>query len=324
MAKNYIGIDVSAKNLHISSLHLGKQTYLNIKNEVASIKTWISTLDSNSFCVFEATGVYSRNLEYLFSMGAIGFSKVTPTKIKGFMKATGKLQKTDKHDAANIREFGEKLQPELSKPIGDTDIEKARLEQSLVAFEKQIRSIDNQIHVLDHEPIDISEVRSAYVTIKETILAQKDIIQTKLEKYKSPKQEQAVKLMQTIKGIGPIVSNALATTTSCFEDYDNDKQVAKYFGLAPVEETSGTSVKRYMGINRTAVPHVRVKLFVAATSAIRYNPRSKELYNRLRSKGKPKKVAKVAVMRQLVRWAFAVVKSGMPFREDYLRQEKTA
>jgi hypothetical protein len=54
-------------------------------------------------------------------------------------------------------------------------------------------------------------------------------------------------------------------------------------------------------------------LYMAATAAIRYNPRSKELFDRLTAKGKPPKVAKVAVMHQLVCWAFAVVKSGKEY-----------
>ena len=150
------------------------------------------------------------------------------------------------------------------------------------------------------------------------------IIRLKLEQYRSVQEQQAIKLMQTIRGIGPVISNALATTISCFENYETDKQVAKYLGLTPVNERSGTSVKRSLGINRTAVPHVRAKLFVAATAAIAHNPRCAELYTRLRANGKPPKVAKVAVMRQLIRWAFAIVKSGKPFDENYQQRNKRA
>jgi transposase len=64
--------------------------------------------------------------------------------------------------------------------------------------------------------------------------------------------------------------------------------------------------------------------FKLQINAITHNPRCKELFNRLRAKGKPPKVAKVAVMRQLVRWAFAVVKSGIPYDPDYHKTTNAA
>jgi transposase len=149
MTKNYIGIDVSAKTLEISRLVSGEPKRETIKNDGESIQSWIATFEPATFCVFEATGVYSRNLEYWLSFNKVAFSKVTPTKIKGFMKANGVLQKTDRHDAVVIRQFGEKMQPEPSRPIGEVEIEKARLEHSLAALQKQFQMIDNQIHVLD-------------------------------------------------------------------------------------------------------------------------------------------------------------------------------
>ena len=46
---------------------------------------------------------------------------------------------------------------------------------------------------------------------------------------------------------------------------------------------------------------------MAARSAIRYNHACKELYERLRAKGKPYKKAIVAVMNKLVKQVFGVV-----------------
>jgi transposase len=46
----------------------------------------------------------------------------------------------------------------------------------------------------------------------------------------------------------------------------------------------------------------------------------KDLYHRLQAKGKPKKVALVAVMRKLLVLAYGVLKSGKPFDLNYQQQ----
>jgi hypothetical protein len=52
-------------------------------------------------------------------------------------------------------------------------------------------------------------------------------------------------------------------------------------------------------------------------SALRGNKACKQLYDRLRAKGKPVKVALIAVANKLIRQMFAVVKSGIPFDNDF-------
>jgi len=57
-------------------------------------------------------------------------------------------------------------------------------------------------------------------------------------------------------------------------------------------------------------------------SAIRYNLACKALYERLRAKGKPYKVALVAVMHKLVKQLFACVKKQVAF-DNHFEQKLT-
>jgi len=57
-------------------------------------------------------------------------------------------------------------------------------------------------------------------------------------------------------------------------------------------------------------------MYLCGLSAIRANRYCKEFYERLLSKGKSKKLALVAVAYKLIRQAFGVLKSGIPFRAD--------
>lgn len=313
MDTNYIGIDVGSKKLDISMLQHGKPVSAILPNTLSAINAWARELQATDHCVFEATGVYSRNLEYVLSESNLAFSKVNPSKIKGFMSASGKLQKSDPQDAQHIRQYGELFHPKPSLALKAAEVERKRLTQALMALEKQKCWLENQLHVLEQEPIAMPILSEGYEQLIQTLKEQQAVIQTRLNELATPEEEHLKKLMRTIPGIGKESANALALSTQCFEQFDTDKQVVKFLGLAPVEARSGTSVHRKLGINRTAVPHVRAILYMAATAAIRCNPRSKELYDRLRSSGKPPKVAKIAVMHQLVRWAFAVVKSGKKY-----------
>jgi transposase len=55
-----------------------------------------------------------------------------------------------------------------------------------------------------------------------------------------------------------------------------------------------------------------------AIVATRYNPLMADLYTRLLAKGKPKKLAIVAVMRKLLVIAYGVLKSEKPFDVNYV------
>ena len=75
-------------------------------------------------------------------------------------------------------------------------------------------------------------------------------------------------------------------------------QIAKLVGVAPLNRDSGLMrAKRMIAGGRRPV---RDALSVAALPAIRFDPDMKALFQRLKAKGKPGKVAIVAVMRKMI------------------------
>jgi transposase len=86
----------------------------------------------------------------------------------------------------------------------------------------------------------------------------------------------------------------------------------KLVGVAPFVRKSGTmNAPAHIAGGRAAVRNV---IYMAAITASRHNPVLKPFYERLLAAGKPVKVALVAVMRRLVVFANAVLKSGQPWR----------
>ncbi|RRD55688.1 transposase, partial [Tannerella forsythia] len=104
---------------------------------------------------------------------------------------------------------------------------------------------------------------------------------------------------------------------------DNAKQVARFIGICPTYQQSGTSVHIKGGINRNRDENLRSLLYVASWSALRANTTCKECYARLKANGKPSKVALMAVANKLIRQAFAVIKSSSPYVDGFVSAYQT-
>ncbi len=70
--------------------------------------------------------------------------------------------------------------------------------------------------------------------------------------------------------------------------------VTAYAGLAPMPRESGRTVRGHPAIGHAGNRHLRTALSMATRSAGRHNPAIKPFYNRLRTAGKPMKVARCA------------------------------
>jgi transposase len=62
---------------------------------------------------------------------------------------------------------------------------------------------------------------------------------------------------------------------------------------------------------------IRSKLFLCSFSAKKANATCAALIYRLVAKGKNKKLALIAVCNKLLKQAFAIVKSGVPYQADF-------
>ena len=62
---------------------------------------------------------------------------------------------------------------------------------------------------------------------------------------------------------------------------------------------------------------IRGKLFLCRFSAKKMNAACQALFERLVAKGKNKKLALIAVCNKLLKQAFAIVQSGVPYQADF-------
>ena len=90
-----------------------------------------------------------------------------------------------------------------------------------------------------------------------------------------------------------------------------------FFGLALCERSSGTSIKGRSYISKVGAGTVRNHLFMCSFTACIYNRQCKALYDRIVAKGKSKKLALVAVCNKLLKQAFGIAKSRLPYDADF-------
>jgi transposase len=115
-------------------------------------------------------------------------------------------------------------------------------------------------------------------------------------------------LLQSVKGVGPIVSRTLLGYLPELGRL-NRKQIAALAGLAPFNNDSGKrSGKRSIWGGRA---EVRSVLYMAAVTAIRWNEVLAAFFRRLVAAGKPKKLALTAVMRKLLICLNAMMRSHL-------------
>ncbi|MFC4666217.1 IS110 family transposase [Falsiporphyromonas endometrii] len=313
----YIGIDISKRSFTVAFSSENGSPVREYENSPKGIHKFISALSSDAVCVMEATGNYGTMLVYLLQESGFKMIVENPLKVKNFARAMMSVTKTDAIDARLLALYGERMQPSLYHVPGRELLLLKQKRTVLRQLKKQLTMSKNLWESIDVLPFVDPLVKK---TMKSTIkYLEKEIkrIEESLASYTEEIFSQQFKLLTSVKGIGATLAVALIVATGAFTSFDNSKQLTKYLGLSPTYEQSGTSVLHRGHINRNGDSELRSQLYVAAWSAVQYNPTCKALYTRLRQKGKPGKLAMIAVANKLVRIAFSVVKNNVPYDINY-------
>jgi len=315
------GIDVSKDTLDVIKLESNAQSKekAQIKNRLKQLEPWVKTLCVQScLCVVEPTGTYSSTLIYLLNKYNIKVALVSPYKSKSFMDALGVSNKTDDQAAYCLAMMGLRLDLKTYQMPSINRQKRKQLQNAHNAMMKQGQMLKNQLHALDQLPIIEQVARGAYEKTLQTIEQQiKDLEDQMAELEEDPEYRQAKTLACSVVGIGPTTAHAIILAANGFESFESNEALCKYFGLTPNSHYSGSSVRKKGRITKMGTHYVRSLLYMCTRSAIRYNQACKELYQRLRAKGKPHKVAAVAVMHKLVKQVFACVKKQVKFDNQY-------
>jgi transposase len=247
-----------------------------------------------SLVVLEATGGFETIVAAAFAGAGLPLAVVNPRQIRNFAKALGRLAKTDAVDAEVIALFAEKIGPQ-ARPVATAQ---AQALGELVARRRQVVEMigmeaNRRRRVTDKR---LAKKIERHLAFLEKELADIDAdIDTGVRAI--PAWREAEDILTSVPGVGPVTARTLIAELPELGAIDRRK-LAALVGVAPFNRDSGQwRGRRMIGGGRTSVRNV---LYMAALVAIRHNPIVRATYLRLTQRGRPKKVAIVACLRQLL------------------------
>lgn len=304
-----VGIDVSKAQL--DTAFGAEAEVVGLANDAAGISQLLERLKAlrPSLVVMEASGGYETAAATAIAAAGWRLAVVNPRQVRDFARATGRLAKTDRIDARILSTFGRAIEPQVTS-LPDED---ARALQALLLRRQQLIAMRAQEH---------QRLEHAQSVMRKNIKKHIDWLDQEIDKLdvdltaglrKSPAWRAKDELLRSLKGIGRITSGTLLVALPELGRLDR-RAIAALVGLAPFNRDSGTMRGRrsiYGGRAR-----IRTLLYMAATTAIRCNPVIRAFYERLKSRGKPHKVALVACMRKMLTILNAMIRESTPWTPE--------
>lgn len=294
----FIGIDISKSSFDICVLPEGQVAHFaNTAAGIADFISFVARLERIERLVLEPTGGYERDVVDALLAAQLPVARVNAKQVRQFARACGQLSKTDRIDAFVLADYGRRMQTKVLAPSSPGQaalvklVSRYRQVSHMIVQEKNRREkltrqadgrprawIEERLHFLLEQRQSVVDAMTACLKANAELKSKADVL-------------------MSLKGIG--------LRTACFlmaglpELGLMDKaQIAKLVGVAPLNRDSGLMRgKRVIAGGRKPV---RDALYIAAMPAIRFDPHMKALFQRLKAKGKPGKVALVAVMRKMI------------------------
>jgi len=306
----FIGIDVSKTKLDVAVRPSGERW--SVSNEEKGVSQLCQRLQSLSpqMVVLEATGGLELPVASALAVAKLPVAVVNPRQVRHFAKALNRLAKTDAIDADVIAQFAEAVKPEL-RPIADADMQRfSELLTRRRQLVEMLVSEKNRLAVATTKPV---KQRISYHLhfLKEELKS----LDQELEKEirASPLWREKDDLLQSVPGVGPVVSRVLIGELPELGSLTG-KEIAALVGVAPFNHDSGKlRGQRHIFGGRA---YVRTTLYMAAVCGTRWNPVLKRFYAKLLAAGKPAAVALTACIRKLLVILNAMVRDQRPWAPE--------
>jgi transposase len=288
----YAGIDVAKVTLQVH--FQGRQ--IEFSNTVSGVRELCShlqkTLGAHAVC--EATGGYERLLVNTLQQSQIPVSVVNPAQVRAAARAAGERAKTDRIDAQMLTDYGQRYQPKATAPA-------TKIQQRFVALTQWLQQLiaGRALAKTQAEHHQDRFVRRDHAKLMAQLDARIKAVEKEIEKLmeQDGALQERINVLDEIQGVGRRTAWMVLAHMPELGGLNRGK-VAALAGLAPWTHDSGTMKgMRCIGGGRA---QVRVALYMASLSAVRFNPILRALYQHLRARGKLAKVALTAVMRRLL------------------------
>jgi transposase len=288
----YLGADVSKATIECRLL----DQRFSITNDGAGFAQFAKRIAPHGalHVVCEATGVYHRAFVAALHQQAVPVSILNPRQVRDFARSRGLLAKTDDLDAGVLSDFGTANTPTADVP---KSLGLERL-SALLAQRDHLVTLQAEEKTRRHQITD-PWLRRQTERILGFFAREIVKLETQLRALRDAEPELRRKAERLDEAAGVDWRGALALLGYLPElGTFNRGAIAKLAGLAPLNHDSG----QYRGQRHIAGGRARVRrqLYLSTLTAVRKNSLFKTFYRNLRAKGKPAKVALIAVARKLL------------------------
>lgn len=307
-----VGIDVAKHHLDVA-IEPDHQSF-RLAHDEAGLKALAQRANQArpNLVVLEASGRLEAEAAAVLAAEGLPVVVVNPRQVRDFGRATGRLAKTDRIDAALLCAFGAAVRPEVRSLKDD----QAQALEALTARRRQLLQMlvaeKNRLHNTTAKAVR-KNLKAHIAWLERHLDRTNNDLQRQIKD--TPAWRERDDLLEGVPGVGYVTAITLISDLPELGSL-NPKQIAALAGVAPFNRDSGTwQGRRCVWGGRH---HVRTALYMATLSAIRSNPAIRPFYQRLIAAGKPPKVAITACMRKLLVILNAIVRDGTPWRHPSL------
>jgi len=300
------GVDVSKRTLD-AAVH-GASELAHVDNGDAGYSELIGWLKAREVGLvgLEATGGYERGVRQALEAAGLQVVVHQPLEVKLFAQLKRRRAKNDRLDAQLIA--AATAQVDTVRAAQDPRLQD--LAERLTAYEQITDQAAEMKTFMEHITLkDVAALLRRQIDALEQLKGQ--LLADILARIKAHADLLArFRLLRSLPGHGPVVSASLLVRMPELGQLRRG-QAASLLGVAPFDRDSG----QYKGLRFIAGGRSRPRrmLYLAALSAKRCDPGLKAFAQQLLARGKPPKVAIVAVMRKLIEAANLVLSRGQPW-----------
>ena len=320
-----IGLDISKSTLDATLVRFGTSdsfhdAFLNKPLGFKQLKKWfdakVSKEDQCLICM-EHTGHYGHKLLAYLQQFDHDTAQINPLKIKRSMGM--RREKSDKADSKVIALYGLRFQDEISVSGPPEEVflalqlllaHRKRIQEKMLSFQRQDKYLkhclsDNCAKVIIR---DLTKYRKYFT--KE--LKRND---SRIDEFidLNPALKRNSELMQSIPGIGRIISLYMILYTKNFKGIRDARKFACYSGVAPFKNESGTSVRKGTRVSFYANRKMKGLLTFGAMNAVKADPQLRAYYQKKVEEKGSKMLVLNTIRNKLVHRMYAVVKRGTPY-----------
>lgn len=314
------GIDLASEKFDVSFLNEdGRICHKIVKNSKSQIGKFLDELPENAWLVAEHTGVYGDMLLYMASARGVRVSYVSGYEIKHSSGLT--KGKSDKADAAMIRNYGERHMDKLERTEFPSEAlyKLKELHATRRILVQQRKQMYTMLKGDAKRPIHSDTAAS----IKDRIMAEQDKaiedIEEEMQRIIDNNQDlsKTSVIARSVPGIGKVTSTELIIKTDNFQRVSTARKCASLAGIAPFPNSTGKCDKGNH-VSGLGDKELKTLLFMCAQSAANHFEKMRVYkMKKLDVERKHFFVVMNNIANRLLKILYALVKSGKMYDPMY-------